>query len=908
MIGTEYRKEKLLAGKSGSGGEELWLPLWMHLRDTAEMMRLLVQRWLPPSVRTAMQLEEETLSALAVFLGAVHDIGKASALFQSRILLGLPEARTRLEAVCPLPASFLYPGKTPHARAGEAILLSLGCSEGLASAVGAHHGKPQENSLDDYVADQLEEYPANYWGKGPSSFWRAAWKTFYGEALRQSGLTQEDLPDLPLPALLLLTGLLIMADWIASNPYYFPLLPVSETGEESACPERARRAWELLRLTFPWEGQVRSMGEEAFRLRFGFAPNAVQRAVMDTASQMETPGLLILEAQMGVGKTEAALAAAELFSARFGAGGLMFGLPTQATANGMFPRLEKWSLMQSEETVHSIRLAHGMAALNESYCRLMEGSAVTQDGEDGGLLVHSWFQGNKQALLANFVVGTVDQILLAALRQKHLMLRHLGLAGKVVVVDECHAYDAYMNRYLDRALAWLGRYRVPVILLSATLPARRRSELVEAYLGKQQPDAPWKTCRSYPLLTWTSGGEAKQRAVVREGGGRGVQIRFAAETDVPAILRERLRCGGCAGVVVNTVRKAQRLASSLRDCLPDKEVVLFHAQFVQPDRAAIENALLMRVGKTSTRKQRDGLIVVGTQVMEQSLDLDFDLLLTELCPMDLLLQRVGRLHRHARTDRPEGLREAVCVVMKPPDGRQDEGSLAVYGAWLLWRTERLLPDHVSLPEDIPRLVQDVYGWETEDCLPESEESLRAREAFELRQREMENRAGAFVILPPRQGSSVFGPDTLDDWMRETAAISETAAQAAVRDGDPSIDVLVMVRGKTGTVHFLPWQEGGASVAADRPPSREEARRIARQKLRLPGVFSRKWRIDRVIRELEDVNRRFLMRWQEAPLLRGELVLLLDEDLTASLAQTGLRYSREDGLTVEGVEHNERNRI
>lgn len=276
--------------------------------------------------------------------------------------------------------------------------------------------------------------------------------------------------------------------------------------------------------------------------------------------------------------------------------------------------------------------------------------------------------------------------------------------------------------------------------------------------------------------------------------------------------------------------------------------------------------------------------------------------------MDLLLQRVGRLHRHARTDRPEGLREAVCVVMKPPDGRQDEGSLAVYGAWLLWRTERLLPDHVSLPEDIPRLVQDVYGWETEDCLPESEESLRAREAFELRQKEMENRAGAFVILPPRQGSSVFGPDTLDDWMRETAAISETAAQAAVRDGDPSIDVLVMVRGKTGTVHFLPWQEGGASVAADRPPSREEARRIARQKLRLPGVFSRKWRIDRVIRELEDVNRRFLMRWQEAPLLRGELVLLLDEDLTASLAQTGLRYSREDGLTVEGVEHNERNRI
>ena len=908
MFWRECGQKKLFAGKSAPKGGDQWLPLWMHLRDTAEMMCLLVQRWLPASVKTELGLDEDKFSSLAIFLGGVHDIGKASAVFQSRILLQLPEARSRLETVCELPSRFLHPEKTPHARAGEAILLSLGCPAGLASVVGAHHGKPQENTLDGYIADQIEDFPENYWGKGPSSLWRSAWEELYADALQRSGLTAEKLPDLPLPSLLILTGLLIMADWIASNSFYFPLLSTAEMGEESVYPERALRAWELLQLTFPWEGQVRAMRDENFRLRFGFVPNDVQRAVFDTASQMDAPGLLILEAQMGVGKTEAALAAAEIFSAKFGSGGLMFGLPTQATANGIFPRLEAWSRAQSEETVHSIRLAHGMADLNEMYSQLMEGSAATQDEGDGGLLVHSWFQGNKQALLANFVVGTVDQILLSALRQKHLMLRHLGLAGKVVVVDECHAYDAYMNRYLDRALAWLGRYHVPVILLSATLPARRRSELIEAYLGCPQPDAPWKSCRSYPLLTWTSGGRVEQRGIPDRSRTRTVQIRRVAEPDVPELLRIRLQDGGCAGVMVNTVRKAQSMASLLRAYLPEMEVVLFHAQFVQPDRASTESMLLTRIGKKSTAEQRDRLVVVGTQVMEQSLDLDFDFLVTELCPMDLLLQRMGRLHRHLRTDRPVSLQKAVCAVLDPSNDRMDEGSLAIYGEWLLRRTVLLLPGTVQLPGDIPRLVQDVYGWETEDCLPESVESLRAKQEFELKQKEKEARANAFVILPPRPGRSLFGPDTLDDWMHETAAVSDTIAQAAVRDGDPSIDVLVMMRGVDGTVRFLPWQERGTAVAADVPPSREEARRIARQKLRLPAAFSRRWRIDGVIRELEEVNRRFLPRWQEAPLLRGELVLLLDENLTASLADTTLRYSRENGLTVEREEGNERKGI
>lgn len=287
-----------------------------------------------------------------------------------------------------------------------------------------------------------------------------------------------------------------------------------------------------------------------------------------------------------------------------------------------------------------------MAQLNTDYLKLQQEPVPVEDDADDPeerVMVHQWFQGSKQALLANFVIGTVDQLLMAALQQKHVMLRHLGLAGKVVVIDECHAYDAYMNCYLDRALNWLGEYRVPVILLSATLPAKRRTELVTAYLNRKTlPDAPWKTCRGYPLLTWTDGKQVQQTGIPLHTPPRRVTMESLTEEHLPETLQNALREGGCAGVIVNTVRKAQDLAARLREELPEFEVLVFHAQFLMPDRAEKEQRLMERIGKRSTPAQRDRLIVVGTQVLEQSLDIDFDYMITELCPMDLLLQRIGR--------------------------------------------------------------------------------------------------------------------------------------------------------------------------------------------------------------------------------------------------------------------------
>lgn len=820
---------RLFAGKTDPMNSGFWLPLWMHLRDTAGIMVYLVQKWLPESIRQHIELDEDLLTQTACFLGWVHDIGKLSCCFAGPIMELLQEPRQCLEKYTTLRYREQNRKYSRHALASEAILRWLKCPDGLASVAGAHHGKPQTGKdVLDQLGDEEEEgcWESNYWPEGEQEFWESCWRELFDYALQESGFSSVDeLPQLTIPAEILLTGLLIMADWVASNTRYFPLIPVEEVGSDTLYPARVDRAWEALDLTSPWEVQ----------------PDGLE---------------------------------------------------------------------------HSIKLAHGMAELNEAYLRLQQDTVrVEEDLEadpdadpESRVMVHQWFRGNKQGLLADFVIGTVDQLLMAALQQKHVMLRHLGLAGKVVVIDECHAYDAYMNCYLDRALTWLGRYKVPVILLSATLPAKRRVELVRAYMnGRTAPDGPWQTCRGYPLLTWTDGEKVEQTTILLETEPRRVETFPLTEEQLTDTLRSALQEGGCAGVIVNTVKKAQVIAARLRAELPEFEVIVFHAQFLMPDRAAKEEALMKRIGKHSTPEQRDKLIVVGTQVLEQSLDIDLDFLVTELCPMDLLLQRIGRLHRHEGRARPRPVAQARCAVLDTGTEDFDEGSKAVYGEWLLWRTRKFLPAAITLPDDIAPLVQDVYGWKP-DPLPASPQSTAARAEYEKAQRIKMGKAKTFTILPPEEHRKRPSLNTLDNWMDDVGAVSDNGASAAVRDGDPSVDVLVLMRDAAGNVRFLPDETGhpGACVPTDEPPQPEMALQIARQKLRLPGYFSKRWSVEQTIDALEARNREVFGLWQQSPLLRGELILLLDDHLTAQLAGQVLQYDRENGLTYRKEEENEAN--
>ena len=612
---------------------------------------------------------------------------------------------------------------------------------------------------------------------------------------------------------------------------------------------------------------------------------------------------------MGVGKTEAALVVAEIFAEKAKRKGVFFALPTQATSDGIFPRILKWvtklNSLNSEDT-HSIRLLHGKAQFNEVY-KSMEDEVNIGEDEDGGVIVHGWFKGRKRGMLDDFVVGTIDQLLLAALKQKHLMLRHLGLANKVVIIDECHAYDAYMSQYLNMALSWLGAYHVPVIVLSATLPAKKRQEVIDAYLNiksessevkpqtfdplgrsrrtlEQPPE--WVASAEYPLITFTDGNKVSQRMVPADGIERNVQLDFLSEDMLSERLEYLLSDGGCAGIIVNTVKRAQELANTLCERFGKEAVQLLHSRFLAPDRAEKEKKLLKEMGKPGTDSQRPTKrIIVGTQVLEQSLDIDFDVLVTDICPMDLLLQRIGRLHRHER-DRPEKLQTALCLITGLDGDVFEAGTEEIYGKYLLMRTIACLPQRLVLPQDISKLVQDVYN---DGChlLPASPEYDIAASEHKERIADKEKRAKDFRIGRPWQEGNLSG------WLNTD--VSDKSGEAAVRDGDESIEVLLIQKKRDGKLYFLPWIENGRELAQNETPAGELARALACCCVRLPAILCAPWIIDSTIKTLEDIGRQQLFEWQKSPWLAGELVLILNEECSTSLGDYRLVYDQHFGL-------------
>lgn len=892
-----------------------WLPFWMHSFDTAGIMEKLAQKRLPESISDYLCAEcggREKLFSTLKFCALVHDIGKLTIVFQSRIYDAVDFSPFADCVELPKSGSLVNASNTPHALASEAILLKLGCPKGVASIAGAHHGRP--SALAD-VCDQINgacTAVENFYGKRGKyrQLFESLWKEWNDFSLECAGFSElSDLPDMAVPAQVVISGMLVTADWIASNTTYFPLISADQKGEFGDYPKRIENAWTTIGFPNMWESKARfGLDDEAFKERFGFLPNPTQADIISTATDAESSGIYIIEAPMGLGKTEAALALSEILAARAGAGGMFFGMPTQATSNGIFPRLEKWAggLAEDEQTLLAIKLAHGNAALNEDYRELFTGHSNLNIESDSGLIVHDWFSGRKQTLLSDFVIGTVDQLLMAALKQKHVMLKHFGLSGKVVVVDECHAYDAYMSQYLDMAIKWLGIYKVPVIILSATLPEKRRAELIEAYTDSEKrrakhteahvdktiADEAWKHSLAYPLLTYTENNAVKQKALAFDGENKEVSVRRIIRDEVAATAGYAVERGGCVGVIVNTVRKAQEIAAELQSAFPKAEVIIMHAQFIMTDRAKREEQILKRVGKHSTPESRRRLIIVGTQVLEQSLDLDFDLMITELCPMDLLLQRTGRLHRHNRV-RPQGLETASCFVLDETDDSFDSGSAAIYGEWLLMRTRALLPNKLTIPSDIPLLVQQTYDETNNEMLGELTEGMKkAQEENKLRTGKKRSSAENYLISKP---SNKKGKG-LDGWLdNDIKPNNEQTGEKAVRDGDPSVDVIALMRDREGLIRIIA-DKSETIIPADRPPSREEALLIARQKLRLPGFFGRRWKIDDTIEQLETETQNVFSAWQDSALLKEEVVLLFDEDLNADLAGVQLHYDIKTGLT------------
>lgn len=906
----------LWAKKSSTDTQQYWLPLISHLIDARNTINWLFNHWLSDGQRQLLMgtLSEEQTQQLVKFVGFVHDLGKATPAFQMKQSYDRDadldeqlKARLTHGGFLKLNDLCLASAKqSPHARAGEAILENFGVPASIGAIIGGHHGKPESSQ----PYGQLQDYTANYFQSDNQSELQQPWKQVHRElfeyGLASSGYQEvTEIPDIQQPQAVILEGLLIMADWLASSEYLdqdqtiplFPLISLDQSWQDidpTARFQQAINAWDL---GGEWHPQQLSSADP-YKERWGFSARPVQRTMTAAIQDTLDPGMVIVEAPMGLGKTEIALVAAEQLAFQTGRDGLFMGLPTQATTNAMFDRVTEWLafLAQSQGEDFPIKLMHGKAQFNQTYRQLPNAANIyatendiedEKENETGAVVVNSWFSG-KKSILTKFTVGTIDHLLLMGLKQKHLFLRHLGLSGKVVVIDEVHAYDAYMGQYLRKALSWLGAYHVPVVILSATLPKDKRNALIKAYLRgkygskfKKQLQAPtdWENAQAYPLLSIVDGCQIKQ---ITEFPGKSdqqpmgitVQRIDSEDADLIAQVVDKISDGGVAGIIVNTVKRAQQLAQLVPH---DVKLMVLHSAFLATDRAWQEQALQAAIGKNGTRPER--LIVIGTQVLEQSLDIDFDVLYTDIAPMDLVLQRIGRLHRH-QIERPVALQTPQVFLMGIQAGHEyGDGNEAVYGKYLLMKTDAFMPNQLTLPTDISPLVQWVYDPTTDGDI---DGIAAAREKSDADLEREKQKAGVFQIKNPNLRAGA----TIHDWLGRSLGnvdTDEQKANAAVRDIKETLEVILVQRTSAGNC-----------LLDGRRLENVAPQEIAQQVIRLPAAITPD--INQAIQDLETLTGLYFGDWQTSTWLKGALALPMDEALTTTFAGWRLAYTAKLGLS------------
>lgn len=690
----------LFWGKAERGGTT-WHPAVCHMLDVGIMARELVGVQSPDIRRRLGRM----FGAMGVnglsFFAALHDIGKISPGFQAK-RKDLSEGQKELGFDFPRFAETLH-GKVCAASLPYLLSEELNCSDEEASllshVLAAHHG----------VFVTCGEFidGNRHWEDARRDIVRFMASVFQVKSL-------DVLPPVSAVDAMILSGLLTLADWLGSSEENFPYSGGESLDIPSYVSDRTERAKDLI-------GKLH-MGAElsegkTFRELFGFDPNACQQSAMKVASRLRHPMLLVVESPTGTGKTEASQALYASISAYGDIRGLYCALPTQATGNAMFFRmlsfLEKLKFKDRVE----LHLIHANADLHPQYEAL---KTTDIEGPGGNVIASSWFTARKRGLLAAFGVGTIDQALLAVLKVHHFTLRLFGLAGKMLILDEVHAYDTYMSEEINRLIGWLSHCDTSIVLLSATLPLARRKNLLQSFFPHTEgPDD-----IQYPCVI----------GVDRYGNSACEEIRGFKKSKVVLnpvvtsqgekteriirILSENLMDGGCAACILNTVSEAQALFEVLRGRFDPKELILFHSRFTLERRLEIEKEILTTYGKDKKRPYRG--IVVATQVLEQSLDVDFDLMISDLAPIDLILQRAGRLHRH-KIPRKSLLRNRILHVMIPDavSGQPDfGGSRYVYFPYILSRTLLLFlqegiyrPRTVDVPYGIGPLIEEVYGEE-----------------------------------------------------------------------------------------------------------------------------------------------------------------------------------------------------
>ncbi|MDO5577149.1 MAG: CRISPR-associated helicase Cas3', partial [Fibrobacter sp.] len=402
------------------------------------------------------------------------------------------------------------------------------------------------------------------------------------------------------------------------------------------------------------------------------------------------PQLWILEDVTGAGKTEAAMTLVSRIIANGGGNGCFIALPTMATSNAMYERMASvYRLLFDKTEKPSLVLSHGSRHLSETFRKsykdtfvnLPDDTMLPEDEEQEGIAhCAQWLaDSSKKSMLADCGVGTVDQILLGGLPLRYQNLRIFGMHKKVIVIDEVHAYDAYMIKLLEKILCYHASTGGSVILLSATLPQSVRKKLVDSFTDGLGVEKYRLAKAEFPLVTAVNKCSVLEKTIdTREDLKRSVKVVFHDNHEsIENLIVESALSGKCVCWIRNTIGDAIESYSKLRDSgkIDPEKLEIFHSRMALRDRLLVEKKVLGQFGKKSNASDRQGRILIATQVVEQSLDLDFDILISDLAPVDLLIQRAGRLHRHYRnalgncidlgekTDRPD----PVFYIYVPPE-------------------------------------------------------------------------------------------------------------------------------------------------------------------------------------------------------------------------------------------------
>ncbi|MFI6359822.1 CRISPR-associated helicase Cas3' [Streptomyces sp. NPDC050743] len=743
-------------------------PLVRHLLDAAAMALHLWDVYLSDGQRrgiaAGLGLVGDWGRAREVvgLCAGLHDIGKLSG-FQFCSRHGSEFLSEELAAGRSSMCGERYGHDVAGMRVAEDVLAVLGfdddgemdAAERVAEIVGGHHGRFHRN----------EQVSGSAFLGGP--VWArqrvAHASTVYG--LLGSPPAPESFDAAPA---VLVTGLVILADWLVSQEDY--LRRRQRALESSLGAHFAQSCLDAAALVAGAGLEPVQLQRKEFAEAYGISgrPNPLQQSVMEelpaAVGSAGRGGILLVTAAPGDGKSEAALEAERVLTCAFGTRGFAFLLPTMATSDQMYGRIARTLLRQSGQGA-GLTLVHSMAWLNSAYADedLHAGPGViTCDADEGlpggervptGRRPAQWLRGAKRPLLAQFAVGTIDQALMSILPVRHNALRLLALSGKTFIVDEAHAYDPYMQVLLGRLLNWLGTYGVPVVLLSATLPASVSDRLIKEYLqgaGHSRRALAGRTFPApYPGWLYVDGATAKSAQMSpsrqrEQAAERSMDLQVRIEPVVHGAqggARNRLAVverlvepvatgeGGTALVVCNTVGDAQETYRRLRERFDDRSyadggiVQLLHARFPGDVREERTSEVTDGMGRSGPRPVRR--IVVATQVVEQSLDLDADVVISDLAPLALLLQRAGRCWRHENwwakngyphgRGRPAWARGPRLVVLDPlaEDGRLPRQWGEIYSEFLLAATSAKLAGlpkgTVSIPGDVQELVEAVHG-------------------------------------------------------------------------------------------------------------------------------------------------------------------------------------------------------